>query len=167
MHSVRTADAINAAWLAAGGYGWICLPWKDDSYQGPVSSRTAQRRGSPANSTLLTVSNDLYDKLFLDTAFSTALTTVVGTTYTMGDGWHCQSGKDTGGIVDAVTPEGSVLTPARHLHIGAGATDILSTHHDRYKEQDDRFCRTRGPRYPERYTGHYGVYGLGGNLFLG
>lgn len=119
------ADAINAAWLAAGGYGWICLPWKDDSYQGLRFVSDGPEKGESSELTLLTVSNDLYDKLFLDTAFSTALTTVVGTTYNGGMAGTVSLAKIPGGIVDEVTPEGSVLTPARHLHIGAGATDIF------------------------------------------
>lgn len=129
------ANAINTAWVAAGGNGFIAFPWQNSTHKGIRFISDGSEKGEESTLQLIAVANDMYDKFYLDAAMSISLSTVVGDIYTGGLAGEATVGFIPGGILDPTTPEGNATYPVNQVHIGAGATDIYVLP----KGQDERY----------------------------
>lgn len=108
------SDAINLAWVTAGGLNYIAEPYQDGVVKGVTFHSDTNNRGTDSFITLKTVANNLLS-LFtghtLNLPYYGDLSGVLSLD------------SIPGGIIDPDTPNGKIIVPSNQIHIGAGATD--------------------------------------------
>lgn len=118
------ADAINNAWIVAGGNSYIVSPWVNGAQSGLDWHSDSVALGATSTLQFLAEPNNAYAHFFLDAGFANTLATVIGTTYTGEYAGVLALDGIPGGIIDPNQINGQIIVPANTLHIGGGAADI-------------------------------------------